>query len=302
MRVPHTESFEWPNAPAGRFVSSIRTGDPIGCAIGLIGVPDDTGVRMNRGRIGAAQGPSAFRAALGRYGSAKPAGIAWPGVFDAGDVEPGGSLEETHERVTEAAGALLDAGLLPVMIGGGHDLTFPFVRALAGRLSEPLHGVYFDAHLDVRAETGSGMPFRALVERCGVGGLTVHGLDRFANSTEHVRWFEGHGGRGATLPAGGEHFGPDDHWPSGDLFVSFDLDVIDQAYAPGVSAMNPSGWDPGTACAWVRAAGRCERVLCFDIMELSPPHDSPAGEGGRTVRLAARLFLEFLAGFSERSA
>jgi arginase family enzyme len=301
MRIAHTRPPDWVDVPAGRLASRLRTDSAAGCSIGLLGVPDDTGVGLNNGRRGAAQGPSAFRGALARYGSAEPSGIAWPGVFDAGDVEPGDSIEETHDRVTAAAGALLDAGLLPVMIGGGHDLTFPFVRALADRTDEPLHGVYFDAHLDVRAETGSGMPFRALVERCGVGGLTVHGLDRFANSAEHVRWFEGHGGRGATLPAGGEDFGPDDPWPAGELFVSFDLDVIDQAFAPGVSAMNPSGWDPGTACAWVRAAGRCGRVRCFDIMELSPPHDEYSGEIGRTARLAARLFLEFLVGFTERT-
>ncbi len=285
-----------PTIADSRMAAAVRTDSPDGCSVALLGVPDETGVRLNGGREGAAQGPSAFRSALSRYGAREPAGRAWPVVFDAGDVVPGASLRETHQRVTAAAGSLLDAGLLPVMIGGGHDLTFPFVRALANRVETPLTGVYFDAHLDVRGEPGSGMPFRSLVEWCGVRALYVHGLDRHANSAEHVRWFEGHGGRGA----GGEVFGPDDPWPAGELFVSFDLDVIDQAFAPGVSAMNPCGWDPATACAWARSAGRCERVRCFDIMELSPPHDSPPGDGGRTARLAARLFLEFLSGFAER--
>jgi arginase family enzyme len=289
-------SVAWPTIADSRMAAAVRTDSPDGCSVALLGVPDETGVRLNGGREGAAQGPSAFRSALSRYGAREPAGRAWPVVFDAGDVVPGASLRETHQRVTAAAGSLLDAGLLPVMIGGGHDLTFPFVRALANRVETPLTGVYFDAHLDVRGEPGSGMPFRSLVEWCGVRALYVHGLDRHANSAEHVRWFEGHGGRGA----GGEVFGPDDPWPAGELFVSFDLDVIDQAFAPGVSAMNPCGWDPATACAWARSAGRCERVRCFDIMELSPPHDSPPGDGGRTARLAARLFLEFLSGFAER--
>lgn len=285
--------------PAGRMAGLVRRDGWEGCSIGLLGVPDDTGVGLNNGRLGAAQGPGAFRAALARYGAAQPAGIVWPGVFDAGDVEPGESLVETHERVTEAAGRLLDAGLLPAMIGGGHDLTYPFVRALAARVSEPLHGVYFDAHLDVREEEGSGMPFRRLVEKCGVASLTVHGLDEMANGMGHVWWFGGHGGRIGT----GEPV-DDVSWPVGDgpVFVSFDLDVIDQGFAPGVSAMNPCGWSPGRACAWAREAGRRSRVRCFDLMELSPPHDAPAGNGGRTARLAARLFLEFLAGFAERSS
>jgi hypothetical protein len=52
--------------------------------------------------------------------------------------------------------------------------------------------------------------------------------------------------------------------------VSLDLDVIDQAFAPGVSAMNPCGWSPARAENWVRAAGAEPDVRAFDIMELSP--------------------------------
>ena len=76
------------------------------------------------------------------------------------------------------------------------------------------------------------------------------------------------------------------------------LDVIDSAYAPGVSAMNPAGWSARQAEAAAYAAGKCARVRCFDIMELSPPND----HGDRTARLAAHLFLCFLRGFAERSA
>lgn len=259
--------------------------------MGLIGLADDTGVRMNGGRPGAAEGPRAFREALSRYGAATPEGWQWPGVFDAGDVVPGPNLTETHTRVTDAVAALLDAGLFPVGIGGGHDLTFAFARAVAGR-HPAMAAVYFDAHLDVRADAGSGMPFRALVEHCGVRGLRVHGFGEFVNASEHLDWFRDHGGviePPDTTPGS---------WPAGDLLVSLDLDVIDAAHAPGVSAMNPCGWTPESAVAWARAAGREPRVRCFDIMELCPAHD----EGGRTARLAAHLFLSFLRGFAERLA
>lgn len=252
-------------------------------------MPDDLGVRLNAGRPGAAEGPTALRAALTRYGAAEASGVEWPGVFDAGDVQPSKDLDETHDRVSVAVEALLAADLFPVGIGGGHDLTYAFVRPLATRLPGMV-GVYFDAHLDVREEKGSGMPFRRLVEDCSVSALHVLGLDRYANTSEHVRWFQGHGGRIDALT-------PTDPLPAGDLFVSLDLDVIDQACAPGVSAMNPHGWSPSTAEAWVRAAGRSTRVRCFDIMELSPPHD----ESGRTARVAARLLLAFLDAFSERA-
>jgi len=283
-------SFDWARQdPPARFADLVEMDDPSECRLAILGLADDLGVRLNGGRPGAARGPTSFRMALGRYGTATPAGLTWPRVYDAGDVVPGDTLYETHHRVTRAAGALLDQGLLPVGIGGGHDLTFPLVRAVAEREKEALAGIYLDAHLDVRGEEGSGMPFRRLVEECGVEQLHVRGLDPYANSTEHRRWFREHGGRE-------EGFGADDEWPAAPLFFSLDLDVLDQAHAPGVSATNPNGWAPARVERWVQAAGRNPGLRCFDIMELSPPWD----EGERTARLAARLFLAFLHGFTER--
>ena len=252
-------------------------------------MPDDLGVTLNSGRAGARQGPSAFRAALAGYGSA--GAHAWPAVFDAGDVEPGDDLEQTHARVSEASAALVRAGLLPVGIGGGHDLTFAFVRGVmeATGHDEVWSGVYFDAHLDVREERGSGMPFRALVELGRVGRLDVLGLDHNANTVDHLAWFASNHGHVDAI-------WPDSFEPSAPTFASLDLDVIDQSFAPGVSAMNPSGWTPAHTENWVTAVGRRGDVRCFDIMELSPPHD----ESGRTARLAARMFLAFLRGLSER--
>jgi arginase family enzyme len=301
MKIPHTRAGRWlESVSPARFASAIREGEPDGCRVAILGLPDDTGVALNGGRIGAAEGPEAFRMALGRIGSLEAASGVWPGVFDAGDVEPAETLAETHARVTEATGALLDAGLFPVGIGGGHDLTFPFVRAVAARAQSGLAGVYVDAHLDVREEEGSGMPFRKLVEECGVRELRVCELDPVVNTAEHLAWFEAHGGRVERSGPGaaGWRGGEGRVWPEGELFFSFDLDAIDQAFAPGVSATNAVGLSPREAMAWVRAAGAQERVRCFDIMELCPPHD----QGGRTARLAARLFLEFLVGFAERGS
>ncbi|MEM8756278.1 MAG: formimidoylglutamase [Planctomycetota bacterium] len=288
MQIPHTRAVAWPELRESRFASLIRTESAEGCAVGLIGLPDDTGVALNFGNPGAGTGPDAFRAALAQYGTATPESLNWPAVFDVGNVQPGTELDETHRRVTEATAALLDAGLLPVAIGGGHDLTFPFVRAVAER-SGPLGGIYLDAHLDVREEPGSGMPFRALVEHSGVARLDVIGLDRFSNTHDHTRWFLAHGGRIDALEPNGD-------WPGEDLFVSIDLDAIDASHAPGVSARNPAGLSVREAAAWAYAAGASPLVRCFDIMELCPPRD----EHARTARVAARLFLEFLAGLTTR--
>ena len=247
-------------------------------------------MKLNGGRPGAAGGPAAFRAALARYGAAEPAlAEELPRVFDAGDVRPGKNLDETHARVTAAAAALLAHGLLPVAVGGGHDLTFPFVRAAAAKFPVPV-GIYFDAHLDVRETAGSGMPFRRLAEDCGVRALHLHGFRPLVNSRAHLAWFRAHGGK---IYADGV---PIRLPRAKNLFASFDLDVLDAAHAPGVSALNPAGWSVHEAAAWVQACGADARVRCFDLMELNPLHDA----GGRTARVAAHLFLTFLAGFARR--
>ncbi len=287
IRIPHTKPAIWPrNISAGRFAAGIRRDSPEGCSVALLGLADDTGVKMNHGRPGAKAGPTAFRTALARYGAASP---ALPRVFDAGDIKPGRSLDETHRRVTAAASALLERGLFPVAVGGGHDLTFPFVRAVATR-HPGLAGLYFDAHLDVRATTGSGMPFRRLVEHCGVGALHLHGFRPLVNSAEHLAWFRAHGGR--IYPDGARVVLP----KARNLFASFDLDVLDASHAPGVSALNPAGWDVREAEVWVRACGADRHVRCFDLMELNPRFDGDS----RTARIAAHLFLTFLAGFAQR--
>ncbi len=269
---------------------------PVGCRVAILGLPDDLGVKLNNGRPGAGEGPAAFRAALAKYGVAEPAGFDWPRVFDAGDVTPASgsdadALAETHSRVSEAAETLAKEGMTVVGIGGGHDLTFALVRGVINALG-PLEGIYFDPHLDVRAEAGSGMPFRRLIETCGVKRLTIHGFNPLVNAKEHTNWFLQHGGILA------------DVWvtpsraaiPRNPCFASFDMDVLDAAHAPGVSALNPCGWTVERGAAWAHAAGQSTSVRCFDIMELSPKHD----DQGRTARVAAHLFLSFLRGWSER--
>ena len=288
MILEHTTTPDWPGVRDGSFASRVASSSPTGCSIALLGMPDDTGVALNNGYPGAAQGPSAFRAALARYGTAEPHGFDWPAVFDAGDVRPGDTIEETHDRVSSTVHALVIYGLIPIGIGGGHDLTYPFVRGVL-ESCDSMCGIYLDAHLDVREEIGSGMPFRKLLESPKVQSVDVIGLDPFVNSRSHMDWFLANGGRHESLSVSGP-------WPSDDLFFSIDLDAIDAANAPGVSARNPGGMSPRLAAQWAEAAGASNRVRCFDIMELCPPRD----EDGRTARLAAHLFLSFLRGIAQR--
>ncbi|UYV11598.1 MAG: formimidoylglutamase [Phycisphaera sp.] len=261
----------------------------------ILGMPDDTGVKLNNGRPGAKEGPSAIRRVLSTMGVKKPSFGLWPKVYDAGDVLPAGDdLDETHRRVSKASAALVRAGFFPIGLGGGHDLTFAFVRGVINGLASddaPREGIYLDAHLDVRETKGSGMPFRRLVEDCGIESLTIAGYERKVNSDEHMKWFMEH--RGGVLflddPVVDETDDEEDE-PRLPYFASLDLDAIDVSQAPGVSATNPCGVLAQTARRWIRDNLRSPSLRCFDIMELSPPHD----DQDRTAQLAAYLFLEAL--------
>jgi formiminoglutamase len=309
--VPFTRPGQWPPARPGRFAGTIEAGTAEDCPIAILGLPDDTGVRLNGGRPGAADGPRAFRAALAAFGTAFDLGAGralQARVCDAGDVEPaqGGdevALTETHARVEAAASTLHQRGCVTVGIGGGHDLALPCIAALAKQRGHAVGGVNLDAHLDVRPQVGSGMPFRRLITAGHLDprAFVELGLGRFANDEQDVAWIRA---QGAILVSAEDVLASDFSAPDllapalapGAAFVSIDLDGIDAAAAPGVSAPNPLGLGVRHAARLAEAAGRDVRVRHFDLMELCPPHDHE----GRTARVAALLFLSFLAGWQER--
>lgn len=310
--VPHTRPAKWPEIRAGRFASCIRERAPSEARLALLGLPDDTGVLLNRGRPGSKQGPAAFRQVLAGVGT------TWDGVrgeslelpiYDAGDVEPAAgdderALLETHARVEAAVRELQRLGLVVAGIGGGHDLSLPCVTAAGSMHGAPLGGINLDAHLDVRERVGSGMPFRRLIDS---GVLEPHrfvelGLGRFANDQADLVWARQMGAHlvfaseiqrvGLELDREFERA-----FAGGSGFVSIDLDGLDQSVAPGVSAPNPLGLGVWHAAELAERAGQDARVIHFDLMELNPVYD----RDNHTARTAALLFLHFAAGFQRRT-
>jgi formiminoglutamase len=310
MSVPFTRPGVWPEIRPGRFASTLRQ-SPEGCRAALLGLADDLGVRLNGGRGGASGGPTAFRAALARFG------VPWDGLrqrpvdvalYDAGDVTPASgdderTLLETHARVERAVAELRQQGLLTICVGGGHDLSLPALRAVSASLARPLGGVNLDAHLDVRDKVGSGMPFRRLIEgrHLEARRFVELGIGRFANDARDLDWLRAQGGttvnaevifeRGLDHAAALELASAE-----GPSFVSVDLDALDQSIAPGVSAPNPLGLSLREAAPLCEAAGARRDVQHFDLMEFNPTHDVD----GHTARCAALLFLHFVSGLCQR--
>jgi arginase family enzyme len=174
------------------------------------------------------------------------------------------------------------------------------LRAVQGNVS----AVNVDAHLDVRPLRDglitSGTPFRRLSERWGERySLVELGIQAQHNARAHLDWVAERGwpvlhltevrGRVAEAFAGALRSSAEA------AAVSLDLDAVEAASAPGVSAPCPDGLTAADLFACARIAGRDPRVRILDVMELAPALDVD----GRTARLGAMAIWSFLAGVAE---
>ena len=311
MTIPHTTPVVWTDfhPRPESMAAAINCQSHEGCRIALLGLPDDTGIGMSNGRTGARRGPAAFRRVLARYAQAYDAignhDLSTIGIYDAGDVNPAGDeIHITHDRVTDAVRAIVDLGLLPVCIGGGQDLSCAALRAIWPTVDR-LAGIKVDAHLDVETRVGSQMLLRRVVEksdgRVAPEGLHVVGLEPFANKRSEIEWAREAGINLVVYDDNEQAMAErvrriiDDLQSEPATFVTFDLDVMEGAFAPGVAGLNPSGFTPALGSKICRDIGRLRNLRYFDLMELSPAHDVE----DRTAMLTAHLFMSFLAGFAE---
>ena len=284
--------------------SRLGDGEPPRAA--LLGFPGDEGVRRSGGRPGAAEGPAAIRRALYRmtpdaFGFEAHARLL-ERTLDAGDLVLGGDLEADQEALGEAVEGWLARGAFALVLGGGHETAYGHFLGYA-RSGRPVEILNLDAHPDVRELRDglghSGSPFRqALLHPSGAcRRYRVAGIEPQSASREHLSWLEARGGRafaasGLDAPRLRELFAG----LSSPALATFDLDALDQAFAPGVSAPAARGLAPAL---WLEAAflaGRTEAVASADVCELCPPHDAE----GRTARLAALTVWEILRGLAAR--
>src|SRR5256885_13782911 len=232
-----------------RLGERIKGGIPVREGVALLGFADDRAVVNGRGRSGAALGPTEARRYLSRLTPGDHGELDGVAIADLGDAAPSGSIEETHALVEEAALEALRAGACVVLVGGGHDGAFAshsaLLRAVPGRVA----AVNVDAHLDVRplreGKITSGTPFRRLAERWGDRyGLVEFGIQPQHNDRSHRVFWEAIGmpvvnlanARGEGIAAAfGRALAQDGEALGGSL----DLDSVEAASAPGVSAPCP---------------------------------------------------------------
>jgi formiminoglutamase len=279
---------------------------PDAARVVIVGFPVDEGVRRNGGRPGAAEAPAAIRQALYRLTPDPDEFDAFTALVrhaaDLGDLEPTGDLEADQEALGEVLAPHLARGAAAVVLGGGHETAYGHFLAYAHR-GERIHILNWDAHPDVRplidGRGHSGSPFRQMLEHPSgaCAGYTVAGLNPPAVARAHLDYLAARGGAAHFNTT--VNFSVIDRLYAGcenATLASFDLDAVEQAAAPGVSAPTAGGL---SVHLWLHAAyqaGRCSTVGSIDVVELCPPLDPD----GRTARLAARTVWEFLRGLAQR--
>lgn len=303
-------------------------------SIAILAAPDDTGVALNKGNPGARFGPAAFRAALASFSTQHDLlqpNAPLPNILDADDAFPNllpdpsatpphneQTMLDSHDQVHARTFALQEAGYITTLIGGGNDFTLPAVTALCDASTESqVAGINVDPHLDMRERPGSGMPYRKLIEAGTINPnhFSTIALGRYTNNTDHLTFAQSHNVHLVSAQHMLEHAAADtinhafDRLAQSPVsFLSIDIDSIDAAHAPGVSARNPAGLTPTLAGDLAERAGRTPSLRHFEIVELNPLRDDPPFDpsnpatAGRTARLVAYLFRRFVAGVAARSS
>jgi agmatinase len=303
-RYEPADSFETPRFSGVRtFMRLPSVQDLENSDAAIVGAPFDTGATF---RAGARFGPEGIRSVshlLRRYNPSLDVAIFdHLSVIDYGDVPViPGYIEESYSRIAEGLEPIHRAGVVPIVLGGDHSIALPELRAAAA-VHGPLALVQFDSHPDTwDAYFGEkhthGTPFRRAVEegllrpersiQLGMRGSIYDAGDWEDASelgfdlvpTDAVRKL----GMEETVTRIRERVGDTK------TYVSFDVDFVDPAFAPGTGTPEIGGFTSREAQEFVRGLVGMDLIGC-DVVEVYPAYD-PAQI---TALLAANVAHEFL--------
>jgi len=286
------------------FMRAPHTTDLAGVDAAVYGIPFDTATTY---RTGTRFGPEAIRSAsalLRPYNPALEVNVVETlSIVDYGDlpVSPG-DTQRTYGQVEQALAPLVEAGVFPLALGGDHSVTLAELRVLARRHG-PLALVQLDAHGDTWDEYFGQRYFhgttflRASEERLIEPGASIQaglrGSLYGAEDLESAREL----GFGVlpceqlrTLGPGGFASLVRERAGTRPVFISFDVDVLDPAFAPGTGTPEVGGLSTAEALAFLRTL-RGIQLVGADVVEVSPPYDGP---GQQTALAAANVAYELL--------
>jgi guanidinopropionase len=293
------------------FMRSPYVVDPTQLDIALIGVPYDGAVEN---RAGARHGPREIRNGSGMMRAIHHVTKINPytlcRIGDVGDVPLTRALdvEASHAEITCFIKKIHDAGVAPLSAGGDHSISLPILRAVAA--DRPVGLIHVDAHLDtLDEELGSkyshGTPFRRAVEENLLDPKRVVqiGIRGAANSEEAWNYSSESGMRIIFMEEfthlGVEKVIQEARRVVGDkpTYISFDIDGIDPAFAPGTGTPEIGGLTTVEAQALIRGLRGLD-LIGADVVEVSPPFDPSEN----TVLVAATMMYEILCILAEAVA
>jgi agmatinase len=304
-------SFQSPRfAQPATFMRLPHVEDPHGLDVAIVGVPYDGGTSY---RPGARLAPREIRAQSSMIRSysyfQKVAPFDRLNVADAGDVDPPPvSIEKAYEAIESRIAAIAGAGARPIVAGGDHSISLPILRALAKR-----HGtlglVQFDAHIDTWDEYFGGKyfhgtPFRRAIEEGIIDGRRfiqvgirgpMYGEEDFAFHRQHgITMIDIDQVKARGIPAVVAEIRS---VVTGPAYMTFDIDGVDPAFAPGTGTPEVGGLTSHEAQQLVRGLTGLH-LVGGDVVEVSPVFDGP---GQITALLAANLMFEFLCVLASRT-
>jgi arginase len=262
--------------------STAKPGTPV-----LLGIPFDANSSWLRGAAGA---PPiirvSFRSDASNSWTETGIDLSAEGAYcDAGDLKF--TFAEPFAAIEHKVGELLDKELRPVSLGGDHSVTLPIIRAFAKHIPG-LTIIHFDAHPDLYDElegnrNSHACPFARVMEEglarrlIQVGIRTMNGHQREQAKKFGVEVIEMY-----QLPA------LERMKVEGPIYISFDMDALDPAFAPGISHREPGGMSVREAIAHIHAI--TGRIAGADIVEFNPAQDHTQ----LTAMVAAKMLKEIL--------
>lgn len=265
--------------------------------VGILGYAGEEGVIRNQGRLGTLEGPAAIRKMLGSIAYHLHENLP---LLDYGDIFTiNQDLEGSHEAISKITLDLLKNHHFPVLLGGGHDLAYAHGRGVQHYISEKgekLGIINLDAHFDLRpladGKAHSGSPFLQLAKEFpGNFNYLALGIQRAANPKSLFQTAEKLNARYLVMEDfrlnNWEYIEEQIIWfldSVNKVYLSIDLDGFSSAFAPGVSAPSPMGFNPQIAFKVFELIAKSKKLISLDVVELNPKFD----QDNATARLAAR--------------
>lgn len=260
------------------FLRRKYTKDLSGVDVAVVGLPFDV---ATTGRPGTRFGPRAIRAASTMLAWCQP--YAWGfdpldklNVIDWGDVFfDSGNIANAPAMITEAFDQFVEAKVIPLALGGDHFISYPILQSLAKK-----HGalslIHFDAHCDTWKDDDNRIDHGTMFYQAAINGIVdtsrsiqlgmrTHNNETHGYQVLDARWLHEHGVAKA-VEAIKQRVG------NHKCYITFDIDFIDPAYAPGTGTPVVGGFNTHTALELIRGLVGLN-IVGLDVVEVSPPYD-----------------------------